>query len=427
MRKGFGLSVAVSVLLLPCLVQGADWPQFRGPTRDGISPEKGLLKTWPQGGPQLLWTFEDAGTGYTSPAVVGGKVYLMGARKDVEYLIALDDKGKETWATPIGPMYDFKGNQWSAGPNGTPSVHGDTIVALGSQGILLCTDLKGKQLWIKNLQTEMGAEVDAVAAPVKSPAWGFSWSPLLDGDQVIITPGGPKGLVAALDKKTGNVLWQSKEVKDPATYTSPVLAELGGIKQVVTMVQTGAVGVSAKDGEVLWEFRRARYPDILASSPIIKGNQVYLTAGWNGGADLLEITPDGKKGKVKSVYAGKEIGNKQGGVVLVDGFLYGYHEERSWMCQEWADPTVIKWDQKRSLGSGSVIAADGNLYCLGDAKGEVVLLAASPEKYTVKSKFPLPKASTLRKVSSKVWTYPALSDGLLYLRDQDLVFCYKVK
>jgi outer membrane protein assembly factor BamB len=408
-------------------VKMGGWPQWGGPARNGISPEKGLLKTWPKEGPVLVWTFEDAGLGYTAPAVVGGKVYLMGSRKGTEYLFALDAKGKELWATAIGPLYDWKGNQWSSGPNATPAVSGDTIVTVGSQGILLCTDLAGKMLWKKDLVTDLAAEVNPIQCPTgKSPAWGFSWSPLIDGDQVIITPGGAQGLVAALDKKTGNVLWQSKEAKDMATYSSPMLAEIGGVKQVVVMVQDGAVGVSAKDGALLWRYTRAEYPDILASSPLIKGNQVYLAAGWNGGAALVEITTDGKKFNAKEVYAKKEIGNKQGGVVLLDGFLYGFHEDRCWMCQDWATGAV-KWESnRRGLGAGSMIYADGNLYCQGE-QGDVGLIAASPEKYVQNGKFKLPKASELRKPSGRVWTRPVISDGLLYLRDQELVFCYKIK
>jgi outer membrane protein assembly factor BamB len=429
MRKG-SLLLLVFCLILPWHARGADWPQWGGLKRDGNSPEKGLLKTWPKAGPELVWTFEDAGTGYTAPAVVGGKVYLMGARKETEFLFALDAKGKELWATAIGPLYYWKGNQWSNGPNATPSVDGDTIVALGSQGVLLCTDLKGKEIWRKDLPKEMDAQVNDVQSPVKSPAWGYCWSPIIDGDQVIITPGGPNGLVAALDRKTGNVLWQSKEAKDAATYTSPMLAEIGGVKQVVTMVQDGAVGVSAKDGSLLWRYTREPYPDILASSPLIKGHQVYLT-GWGGGATLLDITANGKKFKATAVYPLpgqflKEISNKQGGVMLVDGFLYGFHEDRPWVCQEWATG-AIKWESgRRGFGAGVPIYADGNLYCQGE-DGTVGLIEASPKEYKLNGKFKLPKESTLRKSRGRIWTRPVLSDGLLYLRDQDLVFCYKIK
>jgi len=429
MRKG-SLLLLVFCLVLPWNAQGADWPQWGGLKRDGNSPEKGLLKTWPKDGPDLVWTFEDAGTGYTAPAVVGGKVHLMGARKETEFLFALDAKGKEMWATEIGPLYYWKGNQWSNGPNATPSVDSDTIVALGSQGILLCTDSKGKEIWRKDLPKEMDAQVSDIQSPVKSPAWGFCWSPIIDGGQVISTPGGPNGLVAALDRKTGNVLWQSKEAKDAATYTSPMLAEIGGVKQVVTMVQNGAVGVSAKDGELLWRYSRKKdYPDILASSPLIKGNQVYLTAGFGGGATLLEITPDGKKFKATVVYSTsdkrpKEISNKQGGVVLVDGYVYGTHEDGPWECQEWANGK-IKWRGPPEEG-GAVIYADGKLYGLSE-EGDVGLLEANPLKYTQTATFKLPKESKLRKSRGKTWTRPVISDGLLFLRDQELVFCYKIK
>lgn len=415
------------VLFLPTLAVAADsWPQWNGPNRDGISAEKGLLKTWPKEGPALVWTFDNAGTGFSAPAAVDGTLYLTGARKETEYLFALDSQGKELWATPIGPIYDFKGNQWSGGPNGSPSVDKDSIVTLGSQGILLCTDRKGTKRWALDLVASLGAEVNDVQSPVKSPAWGFCWSPILDGDQVLITPGGNQGLVAALDKKTGKVLWQSKEIKEPCTYASAVLATIGDVKHLVAIVQNGAVGVSTRDGSVLWRYQRVNYPDIVATSPVVFKNQVYLTAGWNGGSTLLEITQEGGKFVAKEIYAKKEIGNKQGGVVLLNGSLYGFHEDRAWNCQDWATGKINWESNRRGFPVGSIISADDLIFIQGE-QGDVGLLAASPTKYELKSRFKLPRETTLRKPSGRVWTHPVIADGLLYLRDQDLVFCYKVK
>ena len=193
----------------------ADWPQWRGPDRGGVSSETGLLKQWPKDGPELAWSFENAGTGYGSFAVVGGRAYVLGARpvdadKRVEQLIALDDKGKERWKADIGPMWDFEGNQWSGGPNSTPTVDGDRVFALGSQGILVCVKTAdGSEVWRKDLPKEFGAEVSSGGFGPEKRGWGFSWSPLVDGDKLICTPGGSKGLFIAFDKMSGDVLWRS--------------------------------------------------------------------------------------------------------------------------------------------------------------------------------------------------------------------------
>jgi outer membrane protein assembly factor BamB len=427
MRTGTILGLAACLLgLAPA--PAADWPQWRGPTRNAVAPETGLLKTWPPGGPELAWTFDKGGRGYSGPAVVGGKVYFMGARDDTEFLIALDDSGKELWAARIGPVFDFRTNQWSRGPNATPSVDGDRVFALGSQGVLVCVDTGGKEVWRKDLPKQMNAEVSNYApGGVDKFGWGYCWSPLVDGDKLVIAPGGPGGLLAALNKKTGEVLWQSKDVPEQTTYSSPMATEVGGVRQYVQMTQKGAVGVDARSGALLWSYVREEvYPDVVIPTPLVQGDRVYVTA-WGGGAELLQIAPDGKK--VKAAWSQKEIGNHQGGVVLVDGYVYGYHEERAWECQEFATGT-IKWASKRrAIGAGSVVAADGMLYLLSEQNGTglVALLEATPEKYAEKARFTLPKASELRKPSGSVWTHPVIAGGRLYLRDQEYLFSYKIK
>jgi outer membrane protein assembly factor BamB len=421
------IGLATLVLTLPLTLHGADWPQFRGPHRDGISRETGLLQTWPKEGPSLVWTFKKAGAGLSGPAIVGGKVYLMGLRDGGEVVFSLDEKGQERWAARIGPTFDFKGNSWSAGPLGTPSVDGDAVYALSSQGELVCVDAaKGTERWRKNLPKEMAAEVNPIGGGPEKFGWGFAWSPLVDGDHLIITPGGPKGLFAALDKKTGNVIWQSKEVTDQATYSSPLLAEVGGVRQYLALTQSGVVGVAAKDGKLLWEYKRQNeFPDVVIPTPLIHDGQVYVTA-WKAGSEVIKLTPDGTKFKATSVWFNGDFGNVQGGVVLVKDHVYGYNEDRAWTCQEFATGKVVWESKRRSLGAGAVVYADGNLYCLTE-NGDVGLLAASPDGYKEKGRFPLPEKSTLRKSRGKVWTHPVIADGHLYLRDQEFLYCYKIK
>ena len=416
------------MLALPLALFADDWPQWRGPERTGVSQEKGLLKKWPEKGPKLLWTFTDAGNGYTAPAIVGDVLYTMGARKGDDYLIALDIKngGKELWSKKIGPSYPK--TQWSEGPNSTPTVDKELIFALSSNGELGCFDLKGALVWSRDLQKTMKARVNPIFAAPKSQGWGFAWSPLVDGDNVIATPGGPEGLFAALDKKTGKVVWQSKTATEECTYASPIVAEVNGVCQYITIVQDGAVGVDAKTGAQLWRFKRKpAYSDVVCATPIYKDNLVFLSA--LGGSDLVELTKDGEMFTAKKKVTTRDFQNMHGGVVLVDKYLYGANQHRNWQALEFTDPKKVAWESGpgNDIGAGSITCADGMLYILDEKEGVVGLLQATPQKYTEVSKFTLPAQSKIRPISGGLWTHPVVANGRLYLRDQDLIFCYEVK
>jgi outer membrane protein assembly factor BamB len=417
----------LALLIGPLLA--ADWPGWRGPDRTDVSKETGLLKTWPMAGPKLVWQSDKAGLGYAGMAVVDGVVYTMGLRDKTEYVIALDGKGDELWATKIGPVFNFAGNNFSDGPNATPAVAGDHVYALGSQGILVCVEKKkGGKLWDLNLPKKLDGQVNPVGGGGKNMGWGYSWSPLIDSETIVILPGGPKGLFAALNKK-GEVLWQSKGCTEQCTYSSPVKATIGGVKQYIALTQNGLVGVSAKDGEVLWTQKRENpYPDVVCPTPIVDGDLVYTSVGFGGGATCLKVTGSGNKFKVEEVYSNPRIGNKQGGVVQVGKYVYGFHEDYAWTCQELATG-AIQWPKARprkSIVAGGVLAADERLYVL-DETGKVAMLDASPKAFKLISQFPLPAQSKNRKPRGGVWTHPSLSDGKLYLRDQELVFCFQVK
>lgn len=426
------MRTCLMLLLCATLAAAADWPGFRGPERTGLSAEAGLLKAWPGGAPKLLWQSDKAGLGYAGLAVVGGTVYTMGARGEDEYLLALDDKGQEKWAAKIGPLFDFKANQWSRGPNATPTVDGDRIYALSSKGMLLCAGRDGKPAWKLDLVKELDGEINNEApGGVDKFGWGHCWSPLVDGDQLVLTPGGPKGLFAALDKKTGKPLWRSTAVKDQATYASPVVATIGGTKQYITQTEKGAVGVDARDGRLLWRFERPEeYTDVVCPTPIVKGDRVYTTVGESGTwGNLIKLAGSGGKFTVEPVWSNGFLNNYHSGVVLVGEHLYGFNNGRGhWVCQEFATGQVAwpKGRTRQSVKAGGMVAAEGRLYVLDDA-GTVAMLEASPKAYKVISQFKLPAQSKARKISGKVWTHPSLSDGKLYLRDQELVFCYQVK
>jgi outer membrane protein assembly factor BamB len=427
--------LAPLLVALPALA--ADWPQWRGPNRDGHSPEKGLLKTWPKGGPKLLWSTDKAGLGLAGMAVVGGNVYTMGTRGADEYLLAFDKDGKEIWATKMGPIFDFKGNVWSRGPNATPSVVGDFVYGVSSNGMLVCAKkAKGDIVWKVDMPKELQAEVNGIGGGVKNYGWGFSWSALVDGDQLVLTPGGPKGLFAAVSLKNGKPIWRSKGNVEQASYTTPAIATIAGVKQYITVTQKGIVSVSAKDGEVLWKYEREEpYSDdaVVCNTPIVEGDLVFNSVGWSSTSELLKVTKSGGKFSVKDVYKEKGMSNRVGGFVKVGDYVYGYNETQAWACQDFKKGD-LKWPGRVNfptaarvgLKSGAPLFADGRLYIV-DELGQVAMVEANPKANTAISWFKLPMASKNKKASAKVWTPPSLSDGKLYVRDQEYIFCYEVK
>ena len=407
------------------LAHAGDWPQWNGPHRDAHADETGLLKTWPADGPKLLWSFKDAGVGIGAPAVVAGKVFALGSRKGNECVIALDNAGKEIWISKIAPPFDFEGNDWSLGPNSTPAVDGDALFALGSQGVLVCVETAtGKERWRKDLVAELGAEVNPIGGG--KGGWGFSWSPLVDGDNVIITPGGAKGLVAALNKKTGAVVWQTRDIAEACTYASPIVVEAAGVRQYVALKQSGAVGIEAKTGKLLWSYRTAReWPDIAAVTPIFRDGQVFITA-WKGGCDLFKIERKGDTFDAVQVWAKNTLGNAHGGVVLHGGNFYGSHDMRAWRCLDIKTGEQTS-DEMKTPGVGAVTVADGMMYILSQDTDTVSLVEMTPPGAKVAGKFKLPAVSQLRRRGTKAWAHPVVADGRLYIREQEMIFCYQVR
>jgi outer membrane protein assembly factor BamB len=432
------MRTCLTLLLITLVVMaphaGADWPAWRGPERTGISKETGLLKTWPESGPKLVWKSDKAGLGYAGMAVVGGVVYTMGARDKDEYLIALDDKGQEKWATKMGPVLDWDANSWSHGPNATPTVDGERVYGLSSRGALLCANrTTGAAIWRVDLIKDLGGEVNPAFGGYDEDGeklgWGYSWSPLLDGDALILLTGGSKGLFTSLNKKTGTVNWRSKAVTDQATYASHVVATIGGTRQYLALTQNSLVSVSARDGSLLWRHKREEeFPDVVCPTPIVKDNLVYISVGKSGCSELLRITGAAGKFKVETVWSNKVLCNRQGGVILVGKHLYGYHEDQRWVCQDFETGEVIwpKARMRQSIKAAGMLLADGRFYAL-DESANVGMFEASSAGFKVVSQFKLPATSTKRKSQGGIWTHPSLSEGKLYVRDQELVYCYQVK
>ncbi len=397
-------------LTLPSLFAASfDWPQWRGPDRTDVSKETGLLKTWPAGGPKRVWLYENAGKGYSGPAIVGGKFFTLATRDGSEILLVLDaGTGKELWTAKLGGVL---ANDWGDGPRGTPTVDGDRVYALSGPGDLVCIRVAdGKVLWVVNMK-DLGG---------KKPNWGYAESVLIDGPHVVCTPGGSKGAVAALDKMTGKVRWQSTEFTDPAHYSSIIPARINDTLQYVQRTEKSIVGIAVNGGKLLWQ---TSFPGRTAviPTPIVKDDEVYVTAGYGAGSKLVRIGPGNE---VTTVYENKVMKNHHGGVILVGDFLYG-HGDPAWVCQNFKTGAEV-WNQK-ALGKGAIGYADGMFYCLEEASGTVVLIEASPKEWKEHGRFKLEPQTKIRSTKGKIWTHPVISNGRLYLRDQDLIYCFDVK
>jgi outer membrane protein assembly factor BamB len=412
-------SCVAAVGLAPLSLFALDWPQWQGPDRTNVSQETGLLKQWPEGGPKLLWTFKDAGMGYSSPAIVGDRLYTMGAREDKDWLFAVDVKnGQKIWATPIGDRFS---QDRGDGPRSTPTVDGDRLFALDGQGNLVCAKTQnGEMVWQKNLKGDLGGQM--------MNRWGYSESPLVDGEVVVCTPGGDKGTLAALDKNSGAVRWRSKGFTDAAGFSSLVVSEMGGVRQYVQMTGKSVAGVAAKDGRLLWRFLR-NSPTAAIPTPICFDNSVYVSSGYGAGCALLKISKEDSSWKADEVYANKNMVNHHGGVVHVGGHFYGYSDGKGWVCQDGKTGEVV-WQERSRLAKGSLTCAEGRLYCYSQTDGTAVLVEASPAGWMESGRFTIPQQSKLPRPRSQrrdnIWTHPVVANGKLYLRDQDLLFCYDV-
>lgn len=435
-----GKSMACCFVLLGTLTAFSDdWPSWRGPERTGVSNEKGLLKSWPKQGPTLLWTFKDCGNGYSTPAVVKDRVYVTGAFQEEEYLFALDLKGvksgespKVAWKVKIGPRFKWKRNIWNTGPSATPTVDDHLIFAVGGFGDLICVDSTGKTLWSKNLPKELGAEVNPFFGGLEEPTplgWGFTWTPFVDGEKLIILPGGKQGLFAALNKKDGKLLWQSKDLKEQATYSSPIAGTVGGKKFYFALFQQGVAAVTPEGAVALHYKREREFGDVVIPTPIIADDHLHLTVAGEEkkGCVCLKLTLTGNSLKAEEVYNTESIANYIGGVVKVGDYVYGYSQRpRAWVCQEFKTGKIV-WEEEKAAKQGSLIAADGHLFLFDETNGTCVLAEANPKEFIEKGRLTLPQRSKINLPSGRIWTPPVIANGMLFLRDQDLLFCYDIK
>jgi len=408
--------IAIGLCLGPLVLRAADWPQWRGPQRNGISAETGLLAEWPKDGPRLVWQVKDIGSGYSTPAVVGNRLYLLSNQgMDNEFVQALGvGEGQRIWSQRIGKVGNPNQQPSYPAARSTPTVDGEWLFALGSDGDLACLErATGKVRWQKNLREDYGGQPGT---------WAYSESPLIDGGALIITPGGSNATLVALNKQTGELIWKcAVPGGDQAAYASAIVDEAGGVRQYVQMLQKGMVGVEARTGKLLWRYdRTAKGSPAVIPTPVSGGDFIYSAGARNGGGGI-RLLVNGGKFEPEQVYFSPRLPTSVGGAVKVGEYLYGT-SSGALLCLEFTTGTV-KWDD-RSIAPASLCYADGRLYLHGE-KGDVALVEATHEAYREKGRFRPPDPP--ERGSSKAWAYPVIADGRLYIRDLGTLWCYDVR
>ncbi len=391
--------------LASCL-HATDWPTWRGPNRDGLSTETGLLKQWPAGGPALAWKATEVGVGYSSLSVANGRIFTMGDGPDASFVRAYNEKdGKPLWVSqPVGkPGGSYKGTRC------TPTVDGDLVYALGQFGDFVCLQVKdGKEVWRKSLTTDFGGRFSG---------WQYTESPLVDGNKVLVTPGGKNGAIVALDKKTGATIWQSKEFTDGAHYSSIVPVNYDGKRQYVQFTAESVASVDATTGALLWRAPRKGQTAVIPT-PIFSEGIVYVTSGYGVGCNAFKV---GGSASPEELYANKVMANHHGGVILKDGHLFGFSDGKGWVCQNLKTGEMV-WSDK-GVGKGAIAYADGHFVIRSEGgKGTTALIEATTKGYVEKGRFDQPD-----RAKENSWAHPVIANGRLYLRDQDVLFAYDVK
>ncbi|HXW04156.1 MAG TPA: PQQ-binding-like beta-propeller repeat protein [Vicinamibacterales bacterium] len=383
----------------------ADWPQWRGPNRDGIAAETGLLKTWPSGGPPLAWRAQGAGEGYSSFAVAGGRLFTLGARGDREYVLAYDAaSGKPLWQTAHGRRFS---NDRGSGPRGTPTVEADRVYAYGASGDLTVLEAAtGRVLWTLNVLQKFGGS---------NIRWGLSESPLVLQDRILVNAGGRGASIVAVRKADGSLIWRSES--DEPGYSSAVLAETGGMRQAVFFTGERALAVNVDDGRLLWSYDKVANRTANIATPIVRGNRVFLSSDYGTGAALLELSRSGNGVSAREVYFTRDMRNHHASSVLVGDHLYGF--DSSILTAMHFDTGKVAW-QNRSVGKGSLVFADDRLYLYSE-RGVVGLAEAAPDGYREHGRFQLQTGSL------PTWAHPVVADGKLFLRDQDSIYAYAVR
>jgi hypothetical protein len=420
------------VTLTPSLVSGqnvplarlvssseADWPQFRGPRRDGVCDERGLLNAWSPDGPKLLWTTTNLGKGYSSPVIVGDRLFLTGDRDGFLELYALDLTGRIVWQATNGASW----KQPFGGSRSAVTYSGGRIYHENAHGRIACLEaVTGRELWSLDLLERFGG---------RNITWGLSDCLLVDNTSVYSMPGGTEALMVALDKINGTVRWKTDALLDSvgdgkpetAGYASPILVEFAGRRLIIGCSLRHVVCVDAENGKLQWTRRMPTNYAVLALMPVLVGNAVFVTAPHGDGGALMELTsPSGPDQlvRMRELWSTK-LDSLQGCVVHRDGRLFGsfYSNGKGWAAVDAATGAVLY--NARDFAKGSVLAADGRLYVLCE-DGQMLLLEAGAAAFEVHGRFQLAAAK-----DRDAWAHPVINRGRLYLRYHGTLFCYEVR
>ena len=388
-------------------VPETDWPQWHGPNRTAISTETGFVKTWPAAGPPVVWSIAGLGEGYGSVAIKGDRIFVQGVKASQSSVFSLNRAdGKTVWTTALGPRI---GQDRGPGPRGTPTVENDRLYALteaGDLGCLKTTD--GTIVWQRNILKDFRGH---------NPKWLISESPLIDGDRLIVTPGGEGASIVALDKATGKTIWTTKELSDEAGYSSCIASDIGGVRTIIGFTGQAGVGVRASDGKLMWRYEPVSNRTANIATPIVQDNKVFYTSDYGTGCALLGLKAQGGEVKAEQIYFSREMMNHHGGVVLINGYLYGFNNAIL-TCIEFATGKMIWRD--RSVGKGTLTYADGLLYLLSE-NNVVGLAEASPAGYKEAGRFQIADQGW------PSWAHPVVCGGRFYIRNQGTLACYDIK
>ncbi len=399
--------LAASLLVGMLSSYADDWPQFRGPHRDGISRETGLLQSWPAKGLTPLWTAEGLGDGYSSAAVSNGRLFTTGMMPDTKegVLTALDLSGKVLWKARCGPEWD----QMYPGSRSTPTVDGDRLYELTGVGRLICMNVAdGQTVWLRDLPKEFQGE---------APRCGFAEAPLLYGTTVICTPGGKDAALVALDKSTGKTIWTTNGFTDQSAYCSPILIERGGLHIVVTITARHVAGIDADTGAVLWlhPFDTTAEDPNHSVAPVYDSGMIYVTSGHRKGGQMLELADNGRSVTLR--WEDTVLDTSHGGLIALGGYVYGSNAKGKWVCLELKTGRVC-YESDR-VGAGSLTCAGGMLYCYTE-KGMLNLVKATPNAYESVSSFKITKGE------GQHWAHPVIANGKLYIRHGQCLMAYDI-
>ena len=378
---------------------------WRGPERQGIYNETGLLQEWPAGGPAMVWAYERLGAGFSSPVVADGHIYITGIEDGTGYVYKLSMDGALVNRFSYGPEFHGEGYP---GSRNTPAVVDENIYIVSSNGVLVCMDANsGNTIWSRYLFNDFGG---------RNIRWGLTENLLIDGDRIFCSPGGRKHNIVALDRHNGDIIWSSEGTGDVSAYCSPLLVNHYGRKLLITHMQNHIVALSAATGRVLWTYSHQNRWDVHPNTPIYHQGSIFAFSGYGKGGVKLRLN---SVGDAFSVEWTNNLDNQMGGAVLVDGYIYGSGQNnRFWEKVDWETGETIY--RSSDIAKGTVIWADGRLYCYSD-RGELALIEPSPDGFIIRGQ------TNIALGSGQHWAHLVIDNGLLYLRRGNALMAYRIQ